>query len=274
MPPRPPPHHLGAITAYATRAPTRTDPRWYWQARVFSRLGARETLWVGRARRNELDTLLGPLVVLLGLDPAPPARFEPRDLSEGTTVGELAVRWIASVEAEASSYARSTLRNYRCAVRRLEWGIGRYALTEVSPFFLDRYRRARQAQGLQRSTTDLELRVLRTAWAWGRVELDTPAWPGARMHGTAPTFAARCDVLLALLRTGAPRPWAQLASRLVEGHDLAEALDLLQVPGTAAGEAARSYLRPAALVSFDEPWTSWDQLSLRSPCRRSRLPEG
>ena len=129
-------------------------------------------------------------------------------------------------------------------------------------------------QGVQRSTADLELRVLRTAWAWGRAELDVPAWAGSRVDEAVPTFAARCDVLLAVLRAGAPRPWAHLAQRLVDGDDLADVLGLLQIPETAAGEAARSYLRPAALVSFDEPWTSWGQFSLRSPSRRSRPPEG
>ena len=148
MPPRPSPHHLGAITAYATRPPTGSDPRWYWQARVFVPAGARETLWVRRARRHELDALLGPLVLFYGLDPAPPARFQPRDPPAGPTVGELVARWLAFIEADSSGYAKGTLRNYRSAARRLERSIGRYALAEVSPFFLDRYRRARRAQGV------------------------------------------------------------------------------------------------------------------------------
>ena len=59
------------------------------------------------------------------------------------------------------------------------------------------------------------------------------------------------------------REVAQPLHRVEVVHNLMEPLR------RKAQVVAQSYLRAAALVSFDEPRTSWDQLSLRSTSHRS-----
>ena len=209
-PKKPSPVVVGALKAYATRPPCASDPRWYWQALGKAEGGKRPTLWSGRATPEEVSEELALLVVAHGARPNQEEVQEARAVAEGLTIAQLLARWQEHVEATADKYAENTKRNYKGQAIRLTADLGGYALTEVTPAMLERYHSTRIGAGASKGTADLSLRVLRTAWNWGRRNrLLTDVWPKPtirlrdRTKRERPT-SDQVTQVLALMRKDAP----------------------------------------------------------------------
>jgi integrase len=209
-PKKPAPVVVGAVKAYATRPPCASDSRWYWQALGKAERGKRPTLWSGRATPEEIAEELALLVVAHGARPVQEEVQEARAIAEGLTVAQLLARWQEHVEATADKYAKNTRRNYKDQAIRLTADLGGYALTEVTPAMLERYHSIRIGAGASKGTADLSLRVLRTAWNWGRRNrLLTDVWPKPtirlrdRTKRERPT-SEQVTKVLAIMRKDAP----------------------------------------------------------------------
>ncbi len=150
------------------RKPSSTDPRWYWRAKLY-RDGAEQSVWAGRATRQEAEQAIAALVAADALD-APP---RPRAQASISTVADLLDAWLLEQD-ERSDIRPGTKVNKRSSSRRLQRFIGEVRLTQVRQGTLERYRdtlaRTKHARGDGYSTGSiaLDLLYLGEAWTWGR----------------------------------------------------------------------------------------------------------
>lgn len=170
---RPAPLRLESLSCTVVRprpAAGPQDGRWYWRARRGD-----ETLWTGWATREEADVVCARLT----LGEAGGAAVTIRDLME---------TWFAGAEdlAAAGQLAETSLDTMRASVRAILRELGAVHIAAVTVATLERYRdvrltpRAEQLRraegqrgrlprrsGMATETVARELRMLRTAWAWG-----------------------------------------------------------------------------------------------------------
>jgi|GEM_PF-4316640 len=219
-PKKPSPISVGSANAYAVRAPSASDDRWYWQCKGPAIDGKPPTLWTGRATPAEVTQILAGIVAEHGVAPDVGRVRDARLIAQGLSVAELLARWMAHVDATKDKYATNTRRNYKGQATRLTEDVGGYRLTELRPAMLERYHSMRIAQGARKGTADLSLRVLRTAWNWGlRNKLHRETWPkpSIRLRDRSVRERPQMDEVarvLALMRQDAP-PWAYRLARVV-----------------------------------------------------------
>ncbi len=212
---KPSPVVVGRATAYAVRAPSDSDTRWYWQCKGPPLDGKRPTLWSGRATPAEVTQVLASIVVEHGVEPEVERVRDARAVAQGLSVSDLIARWMAHVEATADKYSPHTRGNYASVSKRLTRDLGGYSVREITPAMLERYHSSRMTEGASKGTTDLALRVLRTAWNWGhRNRLLSDVWPKPSLRlrdrcgsGPAASRSPRCSRCCAETRRRGAGDW-------------------------------------------------------------------
>lgn len=165
---RPRPFSVGRVRVSPMRKPSKTDPRWYWRAKLY-RDGGEQCVWSGRATRQEAEQEVAALVAADALDTPQPARR--RDIIE--TVADLLGVWLAEQEVRAD-IRDATKENKRCSVARLIRFLGDVRPRHLRRRTLERYRDLlagtphARGDGYSTGSIGLDLMYLGEAWAWGR----------------------------------------------------------------------------------------------------------
>lgn len=146
-----PPIQIEGVSITRVRGP-RADGRIYWRARRGD-----SVLWTGWGTREEASAIGARLT--LGETPS---------TGDLLTVEDLVHDWFCDQEERAASgqLASRTLKTYRTAARALIKALGPVYLRAITTSTLDRFRDTRLKSGMATRTVQLELRILRQAWAW------------------------------------------------------------------------------------------------------------
>ena len=131
--------------------------RWYWRAR--RKTGDRAMVWSGRATRDEALR-----EVMRAVDSGTTSS---RSAAPIRTVSDLLNTWDLAVQADPGR-AKSTKRNYEKASRHIIAWMGDVLISRVGAPTIEDYRNSRLREGGAPRTVELELKVLRIAWNWGR----------------------------------------------------------------------------------------------------------
>lgn len=156
---KPRPLDLGAVHVRAIRPPSKRAPEWYWRAVRYVN-GREETVWTGRASREEAERTVAALVAGGDLGPR-------EKVAEVRTVRDLLECWVGAQE-QRHDLAAHTFRGYKQAAGRVAEGMGDAALHALHRGTLERYRDQRLRAGGAPSTVGLEYQVMRSAWRWGQ----------------------------------------------------------------------------------------------------------
>jgi len=157
------PVHVGVLRAHATSR-TRVNDRGqiepYWRVR---RGGDQASIWNGYGTREEIEERLVRMVADRRTAPAPrveaPAAIE--------TLGQLAQDWY-DYQKSRPDLAPSTVNNYQKGARHLIAWLGNVRVARIDQPAAEEYRDNRLREGAAPRTVELELRILRMIWTWGR----------------------------------------------------------------------------------------------------------
>lgn len=202
---------LGAVHVRPIRPPSKRAPEWYWRAVRYVE-GREETVWTGRASREEAERTVAALVAGGDLG----RREKP---AEVRTLRDLLECWVGAQERR-QDLAAATFVNYRRAASSVAERIGAVEIGATHKGTLERYRDQRLGEDCAPSSLRVEYQVLRSAWRWGQDmglcparRLDVPKVNGGRVtNGRTPT---RGDVAKVLADLQARGSWAYLATLLL-----------------------------------------------------------
>ncbi len=150
---------LGAVHVRPIRPPSKRCPEWYWRAVCYVN-GKEETVWTGRASREEAERVV--VAKMAGGE-----LFTDKGTEEITTAKDLLECWLGA-QKEREDLAANTYRSYHNACAKLSKGLGSVQIGAMHRGSLERYRDQRLRAGAAPSTVRLELRVLCIAWGWGQ----------------------------------------------------------------------------------------------------------
>ena len=167
-PSRPARISLGDVAVFVVRGPHKGDDAlWYWRAR-----GPRK-VELGARWATERQAATWAAELLLGAQGRPVAEPEPGC----ELVVDLLGMYLYRQLHERSDIEENTRASSSTTVKRLsrkDRGLRTVRVERLDRGAVDVYVRSARAQGQAESTTALDLRVLRAAWAWGRSEGLTP----------------------------------------------------------------------------------------------------
>ena len=196
------PVHVGVLRAHATsrtRVNDRGQTEPYWRVR---REGDQASIWNGYGTREEIEERLVRMVADGRTAPAP--RVEAPVVIK--TWGQLAQHWY-DYQKNRPNLAPATVNNYEKASRHLIAWLGALLLALFDQPAAEGYKEDRLREGAAPRTVQLELRIMRMIWIWGRRRGLVPAWDlgpvpvkidGYRLNHKTPT-PAEVGKVLALL---------------------------------------------------------------------------
>ncbi len=165
---KPRPFSVGSVRVAPMRKPTKSDPRWYWRAKVY-RDGAEQSVWSARATRLEAERAVAAIVADNDLvRPRAPAPCE-----SIATVGDLLDAWLEEQD-ERTDIRPATKANKHCSANRLRRVLGAVRLPQVRQRTLERYRdtlagtKHARGDGYSSGSIALDLLYFGEAWTWGR----------------------------------------------------------------------------------------------------------
>lgn len=153
-PRRPSARTIGPVSLSVVRGPDK-EGRWYWRARV-----GQEVKWTGWGFVSEAEREVAALVAADGLD-------APRNPETAPTIQDLLELWNGWM-AERPDVTEGTVKNALRRSRTLLPILGAVRAERLDLSTLEGFRDARIRSGAASRTVDLELRLLRQAWGWGR----------------------------------------------------------------------------------------------------------
>ena len=165
---KPRPFSVGRVRVAPMRKPSKSDPRWYWRAKVY-RDGGEQSVWSGRATRQEAEREIAAIVAADGLDRPQP----PRVRDSIATVGELLDSWLDEQD-ERTDIRPGTKENKHSSAKRLRRFLGDVRLSQVRQRTLERYRdtlsgtKHARGDGYSSGSIALDVLYLGEAWTWGR----------------------------------------------------------------------------------------------------------
>jgi site-specific recombinase XerD len=199
---RPRPFSIGRVRVSPMRKPSKSDPRWYWRAKLYD-AGVEVSVWSGRATRSEAEREVARLVAEDELE-------APRDRRSTVaigTIGELLDSWLEEQD-ERSDIRASTKANKHSSTRRIIRFLGAVRLDQIRQRTLDRYRdtlastKHMRGDGYSTGSIGLDLQYLGEAWRWGQeIGVCTHELPSIRlrhrpvMPTNTPTHADVCEVV-------------------------------------------------------------------------------
>ena len=169
-PRRPRPVQVGplcASTMKRTQINENGEIEWYWRVR---RTGDRGYVWRGYGTREFVEALLPRLVVSGRTEPA----SRTREASSIGTVGELADLWFG-YQLTRADIQPATVSNYEKGARHIIAWLGGDLLALIDRATVEGYRNNRLREKAAPRTVELELKVLRMMWNWGRDRNLAPA---------------------------------------------------------------------------------------------------
>jgi integrase len=173
---KPAPFSIGKIRVRAMRPPTAEQPRrWYWRAMR----GRKETIWAGRATRDEAEASVLSIAVRLaggedirrGLD------------CEAQTVADVLAYYLGDCQerVEAGQLKETTLKGYKSQRARIRLALGPVLVVRLSSREVERWVRGQLSRGAAPLTVRGDIILLRAALKWaasvGLCEPAELAWP-------------------------------------------------------------------------------------------------
>lgn len=225
---------LGDISVFVVRGPHKQDPQlWYWRAR-----GPRKTE-LGARWATERDATAWAAQLLLG------DRVKPQEDRCETVVDllELYLHWQMHERVDIEESTRSSTKQIVKRLSRADRGLRTVKLGRLDSGALQVYARSARAQEQAPSTTVLDLKTLKAAWAWGRREGLVPDRPMPRLPKLKVTPSRP-------RHTPSTAQVQEVLSRL-EGRDLV-LLALQAELGARIGEVAALH---AGDLEWPERWT-------------------
>lgn len=166
--PRPPRIRLGDVSVFVVRGPHKSDDAlWYWRARGprKAELGAR---W---ATEREAETWAAEL--LLGTRGRAVEEPEPGCELVVDLLG-MYLHWYLHERVDVEESTRASAAVVVKRLSRKGYGLRTVRVGRLDRGAVDVYVRGVRKAGQAETTTALDLRVLKAAWAWGRAEGLTP----------------------------------------------------------------------------------------------------
>ena len=183
-PRRPDAFSIGKVRVRPMRPPTAEEPhRWYWRAMR----GRKETIWGGRATRDEAEAAV--LAIAVRLAGGEDVRLG-RDC-EAQTVADVLVYYLRDCQerVDAGQLKETTLVGYKSQRARIRRGLGPVLIARLSARELERWMRGRLSRGEAPLTVRGDLILLRAAFTWAAsvglcepVELSWPRVGGDRVR--------------------------------------------------------------------------------------------
>lgn len=170
-PTRPAPWKIGEVRVRCIGGPDVDAPkRWRWRAEIYQD-GKSSTIWSGWGTRRELDRTDSPiLAAFTGGAWRKPGKVAAPIL----LLSDLLAEWITAMDARTDIVAGSKAALRVCA-QRLNGGIGTARLAQLRNDTVAGYRDAQGRKGYAPSTVAKDIKVLGTAWIWGRQHRDIEA---------------------------------------------------------------------------------------------------